>query len=340
MSQLGADVGYTATYVLPRREQAPADDEQEEIVATSLPEPLLVKNAIWFCYIRWVVVFILASLVVPGVAADIIKGRTLSGGSVGALVMAGILALYNIVFYLHAAGLRRSEKPRGVRLNLWGQIVLDLVLVTAFVHFLGSIETFVSFVYLFHIALAAMLLSRGQSMAVALVACGLYAACVFAELVGLLGGQGYLATHSVPEHFSSAPLTAIANFSFATLILMVMWYLTSELSGKVQARDVELEEANRRLQAALAERAKHMLRTAEELKTPLSAVHANLQLLLKWYLGEFEDYYRTDEAVRHNPQSSGLGLTVVGLVAERHGIEVRVASRLARGTKFELLFPK
>jgi len=236
--------------------------------------------------------------------------------------------------------LRRSEKPRGVRLNLWGQIVLDLVLVTAFVHFLGSIETFVSFVYLFHIALAAMLLSRGQSMAVALVACGLYAACVFAELVGLLGGQGYLATHSVPEHFSSAPLTAIANFSFATLILMVMWYLTSELSGKVQARDVELEEANRRLQAALAERAKHMLRTAEELKTPLSAVHANLQLLLKWYLGEFEDYYRTDEAVRHNPQSSGLGLTVVGLVAERHGIEVRVASRLARGTKFELLFPK
>jgi two-component system phosphate regulon sensor histidine kinase PhoR len=322
-----------------------------------------------------------------------------------------------------------------------------------------------------------MVFSRRQSMAVALIACGLYAACVFAELVGLVSGQGYLATHSVPEHFSSSPLTAISNFVFATLILMVMWYLTSEQSGKLRERDLELEESNRRLQAALSERARHMLRTAKELKTPLSAIHANMQLLLKGYMGElsapvievvtraysrcerlahetsemlelgnlrseseqgpeprkvdlsevlmacvgdlapaiqrrqlavdtdlrhavvttveshmrmlfsnllsnavmysrpggkvhvrcepgvdggpkvtiedeglgipaeklphiFEEYYRTDEAVRHNPQSSGLGLTVVQLVAEKHGIEVKVTSRLGRGTKFELQFPE
>jgi signal transduction histidine kinase len=392
------------------------------------------------------------------------------------MAMAGILVLYNIGFHVHAAVLRRSVKTHGVRGNLWGQILLDLMLLTAFVHFLGSLETFVPFAYLFHIALASMLFSRRQSVGVALVACGLYAACVFAELVGLVGGQGLLATKSVGQYVATAPLTAMANVVFAVFILMVTWYLTSELAGRVRQRDVELEEANRRLHAALGERARHMLRTARELKTPLSAIHANMQLLLKGYFGElseparevvtraysrcerlahetremlelgnlrseseqgpepgkvdlsevlmeclgdlaseiqrrhmvvdtdlqhavittveghmkmlfsnllanavtysrtggrmcvrcepggdggpkvtiqdegigippeklphiFEEYYRTNEAVRHNPQSSGLGLTVVQLVAEKHGIDVKVTSRLARGTKFELQFP-
>ncbi|MCX5684496.1 MAG: HAMP domain-containing sensor histidine kinase [Planctomycetota bacterium] len=477
MTQIGADVTHTATYVLLRRKPAPAEAELPRPPAAGLPADLLVRNAIWFCWLRWLTVFVLASLVAPGVAADLIKGRIVSGGGAVTLVMVGILTLYNIAFHLHAAALRSRPRPGAVRWNLWGQIMLDLVMLTAFVHFLGSLETFVPFAYLFHIALASMVFSRRQSMAVALMACGLYAACVFAELVGLVSGQGYLATHSVPEHFSSSPLTAVSNFAFATLILMLMWYLTSEQSGKLRRRDLELEETNRRLEAALGERARHMLRTAKELKTPLSAIHANMQLLLKGYMGElsdparevvnraynrcerlahemsemlelgnlrseseqgpeprkvdlsevlmaslgdlapaiqqrravidadlrhavvttveghmrmlfsgllsnavtysrpggkvhvrcepgvdggpkvtiedeglgipaeklphiFEEYYRTDEAVLHNPQSSGLGLTVVQLVAEKHGIEVKVTSRVGRGTKFELQFPE
>jgi len=53
----------------------------------------------------------------------------------------------------------------------------------------------------------------------------------------------------------------------------------------------------------------------------------------------FDAYYRTNEAVRHNKESSGLGLTIVKEVAELHGIRLRVTSRLGAGTTFELEFP-
>lgn len=52
----------------------------------------------------------------------------------------------------------------------------------------------------------------------------------------------------------------------------------------------------------------------------------------------FEEHYRTKEGVQHNPESSGLGLTIVKYVAEIYGIRIRVESRIGFGTKFELKF--
>jgi signal transduction histidine kinase len=53
----------------------------------------------------------------------------------------------------------------------------------------------------------------------------------------------------------------------------------------------------------------------------------------------FEDYYRTEEAARHNKDSTGLGLAIVRHVAQAHGIRVRVESAPGRGTTFTLRFP-
>lgn len=53
----------------------------------------------------------------------------------------------------------------------------------------------------------------------------------------------------------------------------------------------------------------------------------------------FDDYYRTEEAVRHNKDSTGLGLAIARHVALTHGIRVQVESVPARGTRFTLRFP-
>lgn len=53
----------------------------------------------------------------------------------------------------------------------------------------------------------------------------------------------------------------------------------------------------------------------------------------------FDDYYRTKEAVKHNPSSTGLGLAIVRDVAGAHGIEIGVTSVPGRGTRFVLTFP-
>jgi len=53
----------------------------------------------------------------------------------------------------------------------------------------------------------------------------------------------------------------------------------------------------------------------------------------------FDEYYRTNEAARHNPDSTGLGLAIVRHVAELHSIRVRVQTELGRGTTFIVHLP-
>ena len=50
----------------------------------------------------------------------------------------------------------------------------------------------------------------------------------------------------------------------------------------------------------------------------------------------FDQYYRTKEAVRHNRDSSGLGLSIVRDIAQIHRIPVRVTSRQGAGTTFQV----
>jgi signal transduction histidine kinase len=52
----------------------------------------------------------------------------------------------------------------------------------------------------------------------------------------------------------------------------------------------------------------------------------------------FEEHYRTNEAVQHNKEASGLGLAIVAGAAELHGIRLKVESQPGVGTTFELRF--
>lgn len=54
----------------------------------------------------------------------------------------------------------------------------------------------------------------------------------------------------------------------------------------------------------------------------------------------FDDYYRTEEAVRHNRSSSGLGLAVVRQAAHATQAAVQVESAPGWGTRFTVTFPR
>lgn len=53
----------------------------------------------------------------------------------------------------------------------------------------------------------------------------------------------------------------------------------------------------------------------------------------------FDTHFRSPDAVKHNPQSTGIGLSIVKTVSENHDIHVTVKSEENKGTTFELKFP-
>ena len=254
---------------------------------SSFSESLLVHNVSWFCQFRWLVIAILVCYGIVGMFDQLIEPFGIRRPGVWPFTTAAILVLSNLVF-LYLAKTRTG--PAQIMTNLWGQITVDLVILTVVVYFVGSLETSIAFAYLFHIVLSCVFFSNRQSLIVTVMAIGMFAACIVAEYVLKILPSMSIFTGSFREEYSSPILTMLAfNFFLTIGIWLAVWYLASHLSSMVHKRDFELAETNRRLVAASEERSRHMLTTTHQLKAPFAAIYSNAQLLLQGYCGEIPE---------------------------------------------------
>ncbi|MCP4378150.1 MAG: hypothetical protein GY794_18495, partial [bacterium] len=106
---------------------------------TAASEHTLATNARWFCWLRWCTVVILSLFGVFLLNKDQAANFGLGGDAAWAFVCAGILAVFNIAFIIHLGHNTNSPMPRSIYTNLWMQIVVDLLVLTGVVHFLGSL---------------------------------------------------------------------------------------------------------------------------------------------------------------------------------------------------------
>ena len=285
------DTTKTTSYELTPPEERPAPPvlPQGAGPGVSLPEPLLVENVRWFCRVRIIVIAAFAAFGVAGCFPGLLGRFGLRAYVLWPLAAAAVLAAANLAYTAHARRLSAPDAAPGAHANLWAQIIVDLVILTAVVHFLGSLETYAPFTYLFHVVLACIFFSRRQSLAVTALACALYAGCVALEELGVIAPAGIYADATLREHIDATRGAAALGVAAAVTTWLIVWYLASRLSSMVRLRDRELAETNRRLIAASEERSRHMLTTTHQLKSPFAAIHANAQLLLDGYCGELPE---------------------------------------------------
>ena len=267
------------TYELPLTCEA-TETASEPEHAQSLSAPLLYENIRWFCRLRWWVIGVLVSYGALGFFDSCPPRLGLQRPGLWPWIIALILLIANLAHKRHARICPRSHARR----NLWSQIVLDLVILTIVVHFVGSCSTHIAFAYLFHIVLACVFLPRRQSLVVAGLAAGLYLVCIMLEASGTISPTSI----GVDAGAAVLPMTTgslVAQVGSVIGIWGVLWYLVSRLSAMVHARDAELASTNYRLEAALQERARHMLHTTHALKSPFAAIYSNAQLLLEGAYG-------------------------------------------------------
>ncbi len=274
-----------ATYELPLSPGDALPASKVPLARAALPEPLLLQNVLWFCRVRWIVVALLALFGILGLFPQFERALGLRAHLHWPLVTSAVLALANLGFLAHARWLAGSGSPTGARVNLWTQIIVDLAALTAVVHYVGSLETYIAFAYLFHIVLACIFFSRLESFGVAAMACAFYLACVGLEIAGVLPRAGLYGDPSLREQIERTPGVVLLSAGSALVVWLVVWYFASHLSTMVRERDSRLDETNRRLVEAQREKSRHMLLTAHELKAPFAAIHANVHLLLHGHCG-------------------------------------------------------
>jgi signal transduction histidine kinase len=258
--------------------------------AAALQDALLIGNVLWFVRLRWAAVVALALFGAAGLLAPApFSSVGLRAPTDWPFVAAAILLVANFAFLGHARLVDQEPQRLGAKWNLWTQIVVDLVVLTIVVSFLGSLETPAPFMYLAHIVLACIFFSRRQSLAVVALASSLYIVCVGLERLQILPAAGAYLDPLLRQRMLGHPAFVWLTIACALGIFFVVWFLTSHLSELVRGQEIELAEANRRLTVAQREKTRHMLRTTHELKAPFAAIAANAQLLLRGDCGALPD---------------------------------------------------
>jgi two-component system phosphate regulon sensor histidine kinase PhoR len=268
----------------------------EEPGSIGLPEQkglgndVLLHNARWFTKLRWIAV---SAVILAGLAGAFAPALFRASGLIPPVrwpwILAAVLVAANCLFTILAGRLRDDSSQSAIKATIWLQIVIDLIVLTVLVHIIGSTTTFISFAFLFHIALACIFFPPRESLLVTLLASGLFSACVAVETFGIVHGGGMVA------HAPSVPHSGrLLNLAFAG----------TALSEAVRKRDRLLRTANERLMKADQEKTRQVLRTTHELKAPFSGIESNIQILKLQYWSELPESVRgIVERIEHRAQT-------------------------------------
>jgi signal transduction histidine kinase len=207
------------------------------------------------------------------------------------------LAACNALFLLYSRRLRSLEaSPRHYANFTHLQLILDIVFLTIFLHFLGGLETPFFFFYLIYVVMASILLPRVASLAYAGLASLLYLALLVLEWLEFIPHYN-LAGFRITVRFQQPIHIFAASFTLTTTALLTA-YFASSIVAKCRQRERELMESRRSCEDRAQECAKLNVGLREldkaksqfiwlvthELRAPVAAIRSYLKLILEGYV--------------------------------------------------------
>jgi len=213
------------------------------------------------------------------------------------LVVIAILAVCNVLFFLWFRWLRSAEViSRHYAKFIHIQLVLDILLLTIFLHFLGGMETPFFFFYLIYVVIASILLTRTASLVYAGLVSLMYFALLSLEWLEIIPHYN-LSGFRIPSRFQQPIHVFTVVFTLAVTALLIV-YFTSTIMSKLRERERGLIEANlscelktqelAKLNVQLEEldkaRAQFTMIVAHELRAPVAAIQSFLKLILEGYV--------------------------------------------------------
>ncbi len=251
-----------------------------------LSDDVLVSNIRWFITFRWVLIAILVFFEILMLStSDRLAQLGISEQQKWPIAIIAVLAFANIA-YLYALDRCKPSKFNSPTINLWVQIVVDLICLSVVVHYIGSTTTPISFFYVLHIALACIFFSTRESLYVTILVCIMDTVVIIAE--NFLVTQTPLSTligDSLAKENAQKEI-AVLWFSFLDILFLVVWYVVSRLSLIVRAHERHLLDAYKQINQAQVEKDKYAILMTHQLKSPLDAIRSKINLIKGGYCGE------------------------------------------------------
>ena len=313
-------------------DRSEATDSASPADGLTLSQIELVDRIGWLINLRW--------LAFVSVTATVLIARALFQPSLPwskLLLTALAIPVYNFVCYIdwrrgrHLGG-EQIERISSRSANV--QILCDLLVLGALIHFSGGVENPFGFYFVFHMVIASILLSKRAAFAQATVALCIFSAVAAAEYYELLPHYNSPVGVSVSNLHSNGVFVFAAIWVMATSLYLTV-YLATSITARLRQRTRqvvslthELRKNAEKLQAAyddLAEieqaKSAYARKVAHELRSPLAAIDNLLRVVADGLRGETSEEVR-ETIMRARCRTQGL-LAMAGdllaLAASREG---------------------
>lgn len=280
-----------------------------------LSDDVLISNIRWFITFRWILIAALIFFEALMLAAsETLTQLGISEQQEWPIVIIVALGFANIA-YSYALNYCQSKKYNSPSINLWTQIIVDLICLSVVVHYIGSTSTPISFFYVLHIALACIFFSTRESLYVTILVCIMDTIVIVID--NSIFTQAPLST-LINDHLSPESIRkdgVILWMLSLDILFFVVWYVVSRLSLIVRAHERHLLDAYKQINQAQAEKDQYAVLMTHQLKSPLDAIRSKINLIKGGYCGEASsDVNETLDKIDNRAQSmSGLILDLLRL---------------------------
>ncbi len=260
------------------------------------------KRNLWFIKLRYgAVLMLLISIFIP----KYILGIVLTDDQQKALLIITVsILLYNSYFYFIRHFLKHDSKSfNPLHLSII-QMIFDLFALMLVVYYTGSVESPIVLFFVIHMIVGSLILPGFIIYT--------FAAVVVVVFWGITVGEYYsiLLHHHVngflPFHlYQNFNYVLAINVSFAFMVFMVV-LIANKMAKQLYIREQQLLESIDKINTAETEKQKYIMGIVHEIKTPLAAVQAYLDLILQKFLGPLNEVVeeklkrakrRSDEAI-------------------------------------------
>lgn len=251
-----------------------------------LSDEILISNIRWFIIFRWGVI---GGLVLLESLAFLAPGTLIDFGFIAhpywpiAIIL--ILSVANLC-YIYTLNHFESNQFYSPTVNLWAQIIIDLICLSVVVHYVGSTDTPASFFYVLHIALACIFFSTLESLMVTALVCAMYTMVLLLESAGVVSTSTTLLAAPSYSTESRSLHNILLWMITLDILFVIVWYVVSRLSLVVRAHERHLRDAYRQINQVQEEKDQYAVLMTHQLKSPLDAIRSKINLINAGYCGE------------------------------------------------------
>ncbi len=254
-----------------------------------LSDDVLISNIRWFITFRWALIVTLVFFEILMLSAsDVLLQLGISEQQKWPIAVIIVLIIANIA-YIAALDHCKPSKYNSPTINLWIQIIIDLICLSVVVHYIGSTTTPISFFYVLHIALACIFFSTRESLYVTILVC--FMDTIVIVIDNFLAAQAPLSNLLGNDILSKSSRTegAVLWMFFLDILFFIVWYVVSRLSLIVRAHERHLLDAYKQINQAQVEKDQYAVLMTHQLKSPLDAIRSKINLIKGGYCGDASD---------------------------------------------------